>query len=106
MALQGTCTDRVTTPHRNGGGRVADAYQDIAVAIPGVHEKNLEDHKSDNIKGFNAGVRHIGVSPHVVHDTPTIGNSEINNCTILQESYTKTIKACRGIEKVFSWMMH
>ncbi len=51
-----------------------------------------------------AGLRCIGIRPHVAQNTSRLGGSAIDGRTTLHAGYAKSINAHCGIEKVFGWI--
>jgi hypothetical protein len=49
-------------------------------------------------------MRRLGVTPHVAQNTARSGGSAIDGRTTRHEGYAKSIKARRGIEKIFGWI--
>ena len=81
-----------------------DAAKTMAAAIPGAHEKNIGADKNYDTRGFVAGIRRLGVTPHVAQNTARPGGPAIDSRTTRHERYAKSINDRRGNEKVFGWI--
>jgi transposase len=104
----------VTMENRNGlvvearltpatGTAERDAALEMAAEIPGRHRVTLGGDKGYDTRGFVAGLRALGVTPHVAQNTSG-RRSAIDERTTRRRGYAISQRARKRVEEVFGWM--
>jgi transposase len=81
-----------------------EAALSMIEAIPGRHRITVGADRGYDVGSFVAGVRELGVTPHIAANDARWGRSRINGRTLRHASYGISQFRRKSIEKIFGWI--